>query len=154
MRRTPVRRVKAASLEPDIVPIGTVHTQPGHESVLDIDSRLVEGLHGIAAGDHLLVLYWMHGLQSHDRKTLRVHPQGDRSRPLKGVFGLRSPMRPNPIGVSTVCVTRVERNHVFVSGLDALDGSPILDIKGRAGRSGRGIGGSHEFIYRDHHCVR
>jgi len=71
----------------------------------------------------------MHKLSEKDRKTLKVHPQGDRNKPLRGVFSLRSPMRPNPIGLTRVRITRREGNILFVKGLDALDGSPIIDIK-------------------------
>ena len=117
----------------NIESIGKVIKRSAEESVLEIDPVHKEGLCGIAAADLLQVLYWMHELRETDRRILKVHPQGDRSRPLKGVFGLRSPMRPNPIGVSDVCVTRVAETRVFVTGLDALDGSPILDIK--SGRS-------------------
>ncbi|MFH1739812.1 MAG: TrmO family methyltransferase, partial [bacterium] len=58
-----------------------------------------------------------------------VHPGGDRSRPMRGVFATRSPARPNPIGVTTVRVLDCEENALVVEGLDALDGSPIVDIK-------------------------
>ena len=63
------------------------------------------------------------------REKLTAHPRGDRSRPRKGVFGLRSPMRPNPIGVSIVTVLHIEQARLVVSGLDARHGSPVIDIK-------------------------
>ena len=135
MRGPAMRRLKTGSLEMHVAPIGRARKGSGEESVLEIAPRVGDGLHGIAAGDHLQVLYWMHQLQSDARKALEAHPQGNRNRPLKGVFGLRSPMRPNPIGVSTVRVTRVEQNRLFVSGLDAMDGSPIVDIKGSGEQS-------------------
>ncbi|KPJ73885.1 MAG: hypothetical protein AMS14_06205 [Planctomycetes bacterium DG_20] len=112
-----------------ILPIGTVIKQSQEESILDIDPVHAEGLDGIEAGDRLQVLYWMHELSAKDRTILKVRPRGDTSRALKGVFGLRSPLRPNPIGVSTVEVGRVEGSRVFVTDLDARDGSPIIDIK-------------------------
>ena len=86
-------------------------------------------MHGIEPGDRLDVLYWMHRLPAEKRRALKVHPQGDERRPLKGVFGLRSPMRPNPIGVSTVTVRRIEKGLLYVDPFDAFDGSPIVDIK-------------------------
>jgi len=101
--------------------------------MIEVRPAYREGLHGIASGDWLDVLYWMHKLDPDQRKMLKVHPRGDSSRPLKGVFGLRSPMRPNPIGVSTVCVKRVEQGGLLVSALDAEDGSPVIDIKAKAG---------------------
>lgn len=112
-----------------ITPIGRVVRESGERIVLDLDPVYIEGLDGIESGDRLDVLYWMHGLAPEDRGVLKVHPRGDRSRPLKGVFVLRSPVRPNPIGVSTVEVRRVEGSRIFVGDLDARDGSPIIDIK-------------------------
>lgn len=92
---------------------------PEYESALD-------GVEGLT---HLTVLYWMHRLDPAERRRLRVHPRGDRSRPKQGVFALRSPMRPNPIGVTTVRLRRREGLLLYVEGLDALDGSPVIDIK-------------------------
>jgi tRNA-Thr(GGU) m(6)t(6)A37 methyltransferase TsaA len=112
-----------------IEPIGTVRKRTTDWSVLELRPELEEGLHGIRPGDWVQVLYWMHELEPDARRTLKVHPQGDPDRPLTGVFGLRSPMRPNPIGVSNVQVTEVESNRLFVTMLDALDGSPVIDIK-------------------------
>jgi len=117
----------------NIEPIGKVVKRSKEESVLEIITVYKDGLSGIAAGDRLQVLYWMHELKETERQRLKVHPRGDRDRPLTGVFALRSPMRPNPIGVSDVRVIRVVENRVVVTGLDALDGSPIVDVKrGRA----------------------
>jgi len=112
-----------------IEPVGKVRKLSLNEISLDIAPEHQEGLQGIRAGDQLQVLYWMHKLRGEDRRILKVHPQGDASRPLTGVFGVRSPMRPNPIGVSLVTVTRLKGRRVFVGELDALDGSPIIDIK-------------------------
>ena len=75
------------------------------------------------------MLFYCHRSTGYD---LQVHPRGDRSRPLRGLFAVRSPRRPNPIGVTTVRVRRVGGNVLEVVGLDALDGSPVLDIKGYA----------------------
>ena len=113
----------------DIEAIGRVRTIAPKESALEIAPAFLDGLHGISAGDRLLVLYWMHELDADARKILKVHPRGDATRPLKGVFGVRSPMRPNPIGVCSVRVTRIEANRVVVTGLDAFDGSPVIDVK-------------------------
>jgi tRNA-Thr(GGU) m(6)t(6)A37 methyltransferase TsaA len=60
---------------------------------------------------------------------VKVHPQGDLNKPLRGVFSMRSPMRPNPIGLTRVRLLKKEGNTLLVEGLDALDGSPIIDIK-------------------------
>lgn len=113
----------------NIEPIGKVIVRSAEESILEIDPAHKEGLCGIAVGDRVQVLYWMHELEEPDRQVLKVYPQGNRNRALTGVFALRSPMRPNPIGVSDVRVARIVENSVVVTGLDALDGSPVLDVK-------------------------
>jgi len=71
----------------------------------------------------------MHELGKAERRSLRVHPRGDIATPRRGVFALRSPMRPNPIGVSEVEVVEVRATGLVVIGLDARDGSPLIDIK-------------------------
>ena len=121
-----------------IKPIGKVTRGRSEESILELDPVYTDGLSGISAGDRVQVLYWMHRLGEGQKAILKVHPRGDQRRPLQGVFGLRSPMRPNPIGVSLVEVVRVEESQVFVKGLDALDGSPLIDLKGAPGHMCRG----------------
>ena len=91
------------------------------------DPALTEGLLGLEPGSDVVVLFYCHRSTGYD---LQVHPRGDPSRPLRGVFAVRSPRRPNPIGVTTVRVQRVEGHVLEVVGLDALDGSPVLDVKG------------------------
>jgi len=83
-------------------------------------------LAGIAPGDELIVLSWLHRAQ---RDVLSVHPRGDSSRPPQGVFGTRSPHRPNPIGMHRVQVLEIDGARVRVSGLEAVDGTPIVDLK-------------------------
>jgi len=117
----------------EIRPIGRVHRISENECELRLRDGVKEGLRGVAAGRRVEVLYWMHRLGSEDRQRLEVHPRGDKSRPRQGVFSLRSPMRPNPIGVSRVDVLAVDGARLRVAGLDAQDGSPLLDIKGAAG---------------------
>ncbi|MFN3929304.1 MAG: tRNA (N6-threonylcarbamoyladenosine(37)-N6)-methyltransferase TrmO [Thermoflexus sp.] len=95
-------------------------------SELVLDPEFVEGLEGLQPGDILMVIYVL------DRVTesrLKVHPRGDHTKPMKGVFATRSQYRPNPIGLTGVRVLAIEGNVVRVQGLDALDGSPILDLK-------------------------
>ena len=121
-----------------IKPIGKVTRGRSEESILELDPVYTDGLSGISAGDRVQVLYWMHRLGEGQKAILKVHPRGDQRRPLKGVFGLRSPVRPNPIGVSLVEVIRIEESHITVKGLDALDGSPVIDVKGAPGRICRG----------------
>jgi tRNA-Thr(GGU) m(6)t(6)A37 methyltransferase TsaA len=77
-------------------------------------------------GDEVLVLTWLHQGR---RDMLSVHPRGDTNRPREGVFATRSPDRPNPIGLHAVVIETVEENAITVHGLEAIDGTPILDIK-------------------------
>lgn len=94
-----------------------------------LDPALTNGLLGLEAGSEILVLFHCHRSSNYD---LQVHPRGDSSRPLRGVFATRSPSRPNPIGVTTGRILRVSGNELEVVGLDAWDGSPVLDIKKHA----------------------
>ncbi|MBO9363263.1 MAG: tRNA (N6-threonylcarbamoyladenosine(37)-N6)-methyltransferase TrmO [Thermoflexus sp.] len=96
------------------------------ESELVLDPEFVEGLEGLQPGDVLMVLYALHRVKE---PRLKVHPRGDPTKPMKGVFATRSQYRPNPIGLTGVRVLAIEGNVVRVRGLDALDGSPILDLK-------------------------
>ena len=120
----------------EIQPIGRVRQLSDAESVIELAPEHLDGLHGVRAGDRVQILYWMHKLGRAERKLLQVHPRGDRRRSLKGVFGLRSPMRPNPIGVTVVEVVGIDGAGLFVKGLDALDGSPVIDVKGARNMSG------------------
>jgi tRNA-Thr(GGU) m(6)t(6)A37 methyltransferase TsaA len=93
---------------------------------LTFDPTMREALDGIRAGDEVLVLTWLHRAR---RDVLRVHPRGDVSRPQRGVFSTRSPHRPNPIGLHRVQVTSIDGCRVGVRNLEAVDGTPILDVK-------------------------
>ncbi|MCK4791272.1 MAG: tRNA (N6-threonylcarbamoyladenosine(37)-N6)-methyltransferase TrmO [Desulfobacteraceae bacterium] len=112
-----------------IKPIGTVRRE-GEIAKLLILPQYGDGLKGVERLKSLQVLYWMHQLRDADRMRLLVHPQGDAGRPKQGVFGLRSPVRPNPVGSTVVELEKREGNTLYVKGLDALDGSPIIDLKG------------------------
>jgi len=96
------------------------------EAWLAIEPELAEALAGIEAGDELVVLTW---LDRAPRDLLSVHPRGDASRPREGVFATRSPGRPNPIGLHRVRVVEVDGVRLRVADLEALDGSPVLDLK-------------------------
>jgi tRNA-Thr(GGU) m(6)t(6)A37 methyltransferase TsaA len=93
---------------------------------LVFDEAMRDGLEGIATGDVLLVLTW---LDRAERDVLRVIPRGDRSRGVQGVFNTRSPDRPNPIGLHRVEVLDVDGTRLHVRDLEALDGTPIIDVK-------------------------
>ena len=93
---------------------------------LAFDGRYADALDGIATGDELLLLTWFD--RAH-RDVLRVHPRGDLTRAEQGVFNTRSPDRPNPIGLHRVTVLAIDGLRLQVSGLEALDGTPIIDVK-------------------------
>jgi tRNA-Thr(GGU) m(6)t(6)A37 methyltransferase TsaA len=96
------------------------------ESRITLDPALVAGLSGLEPGQQVMVLFCFHRSEGYE---LRQHPRGDKSRPLRGVFALRSPRRPNPIGVTVAELVAVEGNVLRVRGLDAINGTPVLDLK-------------------------
>ena len=93
---------------------------------LELDPATSDGLLGLAAGDRLLIITWLHRGR---RDVLQVHPRGDRRRPLSGVFATRSPDRPNPIGLHRVTIRAIDANRLRVGPLEAIDGTPVIDIK-------------------------
>ncbi len=96
------------------------------EAVLVFDERVREGLRSLDEGENAIVLTW---LDQGDRGTLSVHPRGDLSRPEQGVFSTRSPDRPNPIGLHRVEIVAIDGVRLRVRDLEAIDGTPILDLK-------------------------
>ena len=93
---------------------------------LVLDPALEPAMRGIEPGADVIVLTW---LDRADRDVLLVHPRGDEGRPLTGVFGTRSPDRPNPIGLHRVHVLAIDGTRIRVRNLEAIDGTPIVDIK-------------------------
>jgi tRNA-Thr(GGU) m(6)t(6)A37 methyltransferase TsaA len=93
---------------------------------LSLDERVAEGLDGLRVGDDVFVLTWLH--QS-SRSVLRVHPRSDPANPEQGVFSTRSPDRPNPVGLHRVQILAIDGNRLHVRNLEALDETPIIDIK-------------------------
>ena len=93
---------------------------------LELTAAVAQGLVGIKVGDELIVLTWLHRAQ---RDVLQVHPRGNLAAPLTGVFATRSPDRPNPIGLHQVTVLEVAEQRLRVAHMEAIDGTPIVDIK-------------------------
>lgn len=93
---------------------------------LNLQPEFAAGIEDVAVGDQLVILTWLH-LAS--RETLKVHPRDDESAPLAGVFSTRSPERPNPIGLHPVTVLEIDGLRLLVSDMEAVDGTPIIDIK-------------------------
>jgi tRNA-Thr(GGU) m(6)t(6)A37 methyltransferase TsaA len=120
--------------------IGTIHSQlksledcPRQEkenapaATIEVFAEFAEGLKDIQPGDHLILFTWLHRA---DRTVLETRPRNDNALPMTGVFSTRSPDRPNPIGIHFVKVMEVVRANGFtVSGLEVLDGTPLIDIK-------------------------
>jgi tRNA-Thr(GGU) m(6)t(6)A37 methyltransferase TsaA len=93
---------------------------------LEVSPLVAKGLHGLAVGDDIIVVTWLHLAR---RDVLKVHPRSDRTRPLTGVFATRSPDRPNPLGLHPVTVREVEKNRLRIGPIEAIDGTPVVDIK-------------------------
>ena len=118
-------------------PVGFVKTEAIGKEVRDkkiiskiiFREELTEALEGIQEFSHLFVLFWLHEMSDKDKGIMKVHPRGRRDMPLLGTFATRTPHRPNPIGLTRVKLLKVEGNVVTVQGLDAYDGTPVLDIK-------------------------
>ena len=128
-----------ASAAMSLVPIGVVSsplTDPaaapkqGFEGAPDawlvLEPRVAAGLDGMRPGDEIIVVTWLHRAR---RDILRVHPRDDPSNPERGVFTTRSADRPNPIGLHRVEVAAIDGTRVRVRGLEAVDGTPVVDLK-------------------------
>jgi len=120
----PIGRVESPLLDRDAAPRQGDEGAPDAWLVLDPGVR--EGIRDLTAGSEIIVLTW---LDRADRDVLVVHPRGDRSNPLRGVFSTRSPDRPNPIGLHRVQVLAIDGTRVRVRNLEALDATPVVDIK-------------------------
>lgn len=115
--RSALKRLEEAPMQGD---------EGAPEAWLELTPDTAQGLIGIQPADELILLTWLHLAQ---RDVLQVHPRGDTNRSLTGVFTTRSPDRPNPIGLHRVSVLEVTENMLRVTPLEAIDGTPIIDIK-------------------------
>ena len=124
---------------PDLRPIGIIRSalaaradapKQGSEGApdawLDVEEWAADGLRGLAVGDEILVITWLHLAR---RDVLEVHPRSDPSNPLTGVFATRSPDRPNPLGLHPVIVRAIDGNRLRIGPIEAIDETPVVDIK-------------------------
>lgn len=120
-------------------PIGVIHStltdrstapKQGFEGApdawLEIDPAVTDALDGLTVGQEVIVLTW---LDRGRRDVLKAHPRSDPSRPLTGVFALRSPDRPNPIGLHRVTIRAMEGTRLKIGPIEALEGTPVVDLK-------------------------
>ena len=107
--------------------------EPGYDwrevvSRIEVDDKFSQALEGLEEYSHIIVIYWLHQADA-ARMALKVHPRGDKKLPLVGLFASRSPYRPNPVGEKAVRLLKRQGNILWVEGLDAIDGTPVIDIK-------------------------
>ncbi len=120
-----------------LTPIGYIKTDAKgdevreklHHSKIIVNRNLDAALDGISGFSHLFVMFWLNQIKEEQRLMLKVHPRGRTDLPLTGVFAVRTMLRPNPIGLTLVELIVVEDNVLTIKGLDAYDGTPVLDIK-------------------------
>ena len=120
----PVGRIESALT--DLVSAPRQADEHAPPATLVIDAAFADACADLHTGDVIIVLTW---LDRAHRDVLRVHPRGDKSRPQEGVFSTRAPHRPNPIGLHRTRIARIEGARIHVDQLEALDGTPVLDIK-------------------------
>ncbi len=123
-RLRPIGWVESSIVDRDAAPKQGDEGAPPARVILYPEFR--DAAEGLRAGDEVLLLTWLHEGR---RDVLFVHPRGDTSRPLSGVFATRSPDRPNPIGLHPVEIEAVEDDAISVRNLEAIDGTPVVDIK-------------------------
>jgi len=141
------RTMRATSVAARLRPVGMIRSvlkarsqapKQGSEGApdawLDVQPWAAKGLQGLAVGDEIIVVTWLHRAR---RDVLRVHPRSDARNPLTGVFATRSPDRPNPLGLHHVTVRRIDgsRNRLRIGPIEAIDRTPVVDIKPVLGRS-------------------
>jgi tRNA-Thr(GGU) m(6)t(6)A37 methyltransferase TsaA len=120
-----------------VSPIGIVKRKSPKEDIKDknlttriiLKRGLTEALDGIEDFSHIFVIFWLHKMPKAKRPLLHIHPRGRPELPLVGIFATRTPNRPNPIALTLVELVKREQNILWVKGLDALDQTPIIDIK-------------------------
>ena len=125
--------------KPTLRPIGVIRSrlkkrgaapmqgyEGGPDAWLEVKPFAIEALEGLAAGSEVIVITWFHRAK---RDVLKVYPRSDRRRRLAGVFATRSPDRPNPLGLHRVTVRKITKNRLRIGPIEAIDGTPVVDIK-------------------------
>jgi tRNA-Thr(GGU) m(6)t(6)A37 methyltransferase TsaA len=102
------------------------YTDGAPNAFLEMIPGYMDGLDRMQSGDEIIVITWLHQAL---RETLKVHPRGDVSNPLTGVFSTRSPDRPNPVGLHRVKVLEINPGGLYIGPIEAIDGTPVIDIK-------------------------
>jgi tRNA-Thr(GGU) m(6)t(6)A37 methyltransferase TsaA len=120
----PIGRVESVLADHGDAPLQGDEGAP--DAWLVFDEAVAEGLRDLGPESEIIVLTWLHRAR---REVLSVHPRGDPARSIQGVFSTRSPDRPNPIGLHRVRILAVEPDRMRVSDMEALDGTPVLDVK-------------------------
>jgi tRNA-Thr(GGU) m(6)t(6)A37 methyltransferase TsaA len=124
MKLRPIATVRSPLTDLDAAPKQAHEGAP--EAWLEFAPDVLDALDGLRAGDDIIVLTW---LDRADRDVLRVHPRDDTATPMRGVFSTRSPARPNPIGLHELRILQIDGLRVRVSALEAVDGTPVIDVK-------------------------
>ncbi len=120
----PIGRVESPLVDRAMAPRQGDEGSP--DAWLVFNPEVSQGMHNLEVGADIIVLTW---LDRSDRDVLVVHPRGDHTRPRQGVFSTRSPDRPNPIGLHRVTIVSIDDTRLQVRNLEALDGTPIVDVK-------------------------
>jgi tRNA-Thr(GGU) m(6)t(6)A37 methyltransferase TsaA len=120
----PIGIVRSELKDPESAPMQGYEGAP--DAWVEMNDEVADGLRDVAAGQDVILITWFHEA---GRDVLLVHPRSDTSRPLSGVFATRSPDRPNPLGLHRVRVLEVDGSRLKVGPLEAIDGTPVVDIK-------------------------
>ncbi len=113
----------------EINPVGFIRSEKDFTSI-EILPGYEDAVHGLELYSHIIILVWFHKSDNDsDRQLLKVHPRHNKKNPLTGIFATRSPVRPNPVAIFIPSVISIKRNIITVSSIDALDGTPVIDIK-------------------------
>jgi len=125
----PDMKTHSATVQFSLVPIGHIEKRAGR-TVIRLESRYQEGLLGLEAWSHLWVFYWFDRNDTAEKRSvLQVHPRGNSTNPLTGVFATRSPMRPNLVALNLCRVLSIKGGEIEIEGTDAFDQTPVIDLK-------------------------